>query len=205
MDYVDKYGRGSKIKQMTRGQEMLTKKIMYGLLVGGAFAIAATSPYFGYYLGKKIFSFSSKRSKRVTKQQWNNTFYYMKRRGYLNFEKKNGQIYISLTKEGSRKAGKYAIDDLTIEKPKKWDGKWRIVIFDIPDITRLTREALRGKLIEFGFYKLQQSIWVLPYECTKEIKFIRQFFGLDAKHLQLIVAADLEEGEKLRRVFKLER
>ena len=184
---------------------MLTKKIMYGLLIGGAFAIAATSPYFGYYLGKKIFSSSSKKSKRVNKRQWNNAFYYMKRKGYLNFAKKNGQIYITLTKEGKKKAGKYSIAELKIEKPKKWDGKWRIVIFDIPDITRLTREALRGKLIEFGFYKLQQSIWVFPYECTKEIKFIRQFFGLDAEHLQLIVSAELEEEEKLRKVFKLER
>jgi len=189
---------------MTVGQEMLTKKIMYGLLIGGVFAIAATSPYFGFYLQKKLFS-SSKKKSRTSKQQWNNAFYYMKRRGYLNFEKKNGQIYITLTKEGKKKVGKYSIDDLKIEKPKKWDGKWRIVIFDIPDITRLTREALRGKLIEFGFYKLQQSIWVFPYECTKEIKFIRQFFGLDAKHLQLIVAAELEEEEKLCRIFKVKK
>ena len=180
---------------MTTGQEMLTKKIMYGLFMGGAFAIAATSPYFGFYLQKKLFS-SSKKKSQMSKRQWNNAFYYMKRKGYLNFAKKNGQIYITLTKEGAKKAGKYSIDELKIEKPKKWDGKWRIVIFDIPDITRLTREALRGKLIEFGFYKLQQSIWVFPYECCKEVKFLRQFFGLDAKHLQLIVAGELEEHRR---------
>ena len=188
---------------MTMKEEMLTKKIMHGLLVGGALAIAASSPYFGFYVSKKLFFSSKKKQQRLTKDRWNNTFYYMKRKGYLNFQRKNGQIYITLTKEGRKRAGKYLIDDLQIKKPKKWDGNWRIVIFDIPNVTRLTREALRGKLIELGFYKIQQSIWVFPYDCGKEIKLLRDFFGLNSTHVQLIVTAKLEDEQKLKKVFKL--
>jgi hypothetical protein len=150
---------------MSIEREMLTKKILHGLFLGGAVVVAASSPYFGLYVSKRIFSPSYQRKARqASKTQWNNAFYYMKKKGYVNFQKKNGQIFISLTKEGRQKAGKYTIDELCIERPKRWDKRWRVVIFDIPNATRLIREALRGKLIEFGFYKLQQSIWVFPYD-----------------------------------------
>lgn len=200
---IDKYGRCRKIQYMTTERAMLTKKVLYGLLVGGAIAVAATSPYFGLYVSKKIFFPSHKKDTRVSKTQWNNAFYYMKKKGYLNFQKKSGQIYISLTREGRKKAGKYMIDEMHIEKPKKWDRKWRVVVFDIPNVTRLIREALRGKLIEFGFYKLQQSIWIFPYDCEKEVRLLRQFFGLDAAQLQLIVAEKIEDEPKVKKLFKL--
>ncbi len=146
---------------------------------------------------------SKARREQFRKSQWDNAFYYMKKRGYVNFQRKNGQAFISLTKEGKKKAGKYVIDELQIEKPRRWDRKWRIVVFDIPNATRLTREVLRGKLIEFGFYKLQQSIWIFPYDCEKQIMLLRKFFGLTSKHLQLIVAEKMEDELKLKKLFKL--
>src|SRR3990167_2211250 len=61
---------------------------------------------------------------------------------------------------------------------EKWDKKWRVVIFDIPEKSRMARDALRRKLKELEFRELQKSVFVHPYECKKEIDFIIEFFNL---------------------------
>lgn len=94
--------------------------------------------------------------------------------------KENGEgiINIVLTKEGQKRALKFKLDEMEIKKPTKWDGEWRIIIFDIPEKFKKAREALRGKLKELGFAKLQQSVFVSPYECEDEIDFIVEVFQI---------------------------
>ena len=131
---------------MTVEREMVTKKILYGLLIGGAVTIAASSPSFGLHLNRNL-SQAVKTYRGATKKaKLDNAFFYMKRKGYIRVQRKNHQIYISLTTEGRKRAGKYMIDELHIKRPKKWDRKWRVVVFDIPNATRITRDALRGRL-----------------------------------------------------------
>ncbi len=184
-------------------REMITKKILYALLMGGAIAVAASSPYFTLRFSRNLSRAIEGYRGAVKKEKLDNAFFYMRRKGYIRFEKKNHQIYIFLTAEGKKRAGKYTIDELHIKRPKKWDGKWRVVVFDIPNATRITRDALRGKLIELGFYRVQQSIWIFPYDCKKEITLLREFFGLSPAQLQLIVAEKIEEEAKIKKVFKL--
>jgi len=181
----------------------VARKILYGILIIGAIYIAASSPYFALNLPKAI-SRELRRRKyfKAKNSQYNNAFYYLKRKGYLNIESKRGQIYISLTEEGKKKARRFQIDNLKIEKPKKWDGNWRIVIFDISTLTNIKRAVLRGKLKELGFRKLQQSVWVHPYNCGKEIELLREFFGLDKRELRMIIGK-IEEDEFLQKRFNL--
>ena len=91
-------------------------------------------------------------------------------------EDKDGFVKIILTKEGQEKALKFKLDEMEIKKPAKWDGEWRIVIFDIPERFKKAREALRMKLKDLGFSELQKSVLVLPYECEDEINFIVEVF-----------------------------
>ena len=184
-------------------ENSVARKILYGILIVGAIYIAASSPYFALNLPKAISRELKKRKYfKAKNSQYNNAFYYLKRKGYLNIERKRGQIYISLTEEGKKKAKKYQIDNLKIEKPKKWDGNWRIVIFDISTFTNIKRAALRGKLKELGFYKLQQSVWIHPYDCKKGIELLKEFFGLSKKELRLIVGK-IEEDSFLQKHFNL--
>lgn len=58
---------------------------------------------------------------------------------------------------------------------EKWDGKWRIVIWDIPENRRVARDLLRYKLKWLGFKQLQKSVWVTKKNCTKLLRdFVRQ-------------------------------
>jgi len=110
-------------------------------------------------------------------------------------------VSIVLTEKGKKQAEKYQINDLAIERPKKWDKKWRVVIFDIPSSSRTIRDAFRRKLKELGFYPLQKSIWVYPYSCKKEVELLRDFFGLNRKQLQLLEVINLDAERFLRKQF----
>ena len=51
-------------------------------------------------------------------------------------------------------------------KTAKWDGKWRIVVFDIPQKHSDARRQIRTILKKAGFRMFQQSVWIFPHECS---------------------------------------
>jgi phenylacetic acid degradation operon negative regulatory protein len=55
----------------------------------------------------------------------------------------------------------------------KWDGKWRMVIFDVPELNRPLRAKLRKRLIDEKFGCLQQSVWITPRPCEQMINELR--------------------------------
>ena len=174
------------------------------MLLVGSIAVAATSPYFVSRVLPKIVKYAGYKIKNIKyKKRFYNTFYRLKKEDLIQFENKNGQIYISLTKEGRKKAGKYQIDDLEIKKPSKWDEKWRILIFDIKDKQKLKREALRGKIKQLGLFQLQKSVWVYPYDFEKEIELLRSFFGFSSSEMQFIVASKIENDRELKNHFEI--
>ena len=97
---------------------------------------------------------------------------------------------------------KFKLDDIKIKKPKKWDKQWRIVIFDIPNKFKKAREAIRKKLKELGFIKLQESVFVFPYECENEINFIVEVFQI-RPFIRFIRANSVSNEEQLMINFGL--
>ena len=83
-----------------------------------------------------------------------------------------------MSKLGKKYALHCKLDEMQIKTPDRWDGLWRIVIFDIPEKRKKAREALRSKLKELGFRELQKSVLVYPYECENEVDFICEVFEL---------------------------
>ncbi len=132
-----------------------------------------------------------------------NAFYYLYKSGCFEIQKRNNQIYIVLTEEGRRKAGRFQINSLCIKKPKRWDEKWRILMFDIADIHRLKREALRGFLKRLQFCQLQKSVWVHPYDCSDEVELLRDFFKFGNDELRFIISSSIGSDGKLRKLFGL--
>jgi DNA-binding PadR family transcriptional regulator len=180
----------------------IVKDILYWLAVSGAVCIAATSPYFGINLMRGVKKWLKYR-KTYAKKRITDTFKRLERQGCIEIERRGHQIYIRLTEKGKKMAGWLQIDALKINRPKKWDKKWRIVIFDISQLKKFYREAFRGKLKELGFYPLQKSVWIFPFDCRDEIELLREFFGLSQKEMRLIVAQDIGPDDWLKRNFKI--
>ncbi len=109
---------------------------------------------------------------------------------------------IVLTEDGQKKALRYNIDDIKIKIPSRWDKKWRLVIFDIPEKKKPAREVLRNKLKELGFRQLQKSCFIYPYECENEINFVVELFEL-RPYITLIESKKITNEAALKLKFKL--
>jgi len=176
----------------------IARDIFRWLAKAGAIYIAASSPYFV----RNVLCIWS-RSRKYSKKKLTNTFWRLRKRGLIKIRKENHQIYISLTEEGKKAANWMQIDQLRIKPPRRWDGKWRLIIFDIAELKRIYREAFRGKLKELGFKPLQRSVWIHPFDCRDEVELLRDFFGLSEKEMRLILAEDVGDDSFLRNKFDL--
>jgi len=136
-------------------------------------------------------------------RKFKDVFYYLKKAGLIAGEPKGDCLYIGLTSRGEIEAEKCKITMMTISQPEKWDGKWRLVMFDIPESKRTMREALRRKLKGLGFASFQKSAWIYPYPCQAEINILGDSFGLDSDNLILLETAAFPEDKPLRNFFKL--
>ena len=89
-----------------------------------------------------------------------------------------------------------------IAKKRKWDRRWRVVIFDIPERRKSVRASLRRFMNEYGFVRLQDSVWIYPYDCEDLIALAKANFRVGADVLYMIVER-LEHDKHLREHFKL--
>ena len=86
-------------------------------------------------------------------------------------------IYISLTSKGILRAINYKFRRL-YNKKDTCDGKWRMAAFDIPRECEKGRKALVYRLKTGGFYEMQESIFLYPYDCKEEIDLLAEFFKI---------------------------
>ncbi len=114
---------------------------------------------------------------------------------------KDGSVQLELTRRGKFEA--------LLRSPKegdrkrnKWDGQWRIIIFDVPEMKSKIRNELRRGMRLYGFKQLQQSVWVYPYACDDFVKILKQHLGVSSDVLYLKVSY-IENDKHLRREFKL--
>lgn len=123
------------------------------------------------------------------------------RGGYIKRSKKSQMV--RLTQKGVCEMLKYRMKNKCADK-KVWDGKWRIIVFDIKEETRRDRNFLRQQLKWIGFQELQKSVWVFPYEVRDEL---REFAKLCKCKFQgdvrFILADKIERDNVLRQQFSL--
>lgn len=108
----------------------------------------------------------------------------------------------TLTSRGERLAQALSETEGLIKKPLRWDGKWRIVIFDVWERRRAVRDRLRTILQRNGFVKVQNSVWAHPYDCEELFLLLRANLSL-GRGILYIVAEEIEHDEWLRRHFHL--
>lgn len=124
-------------------------------------------------------------------------------RGLLKVIEDKNNRYLEVTTKGKRLLLRYELEGLAKEKPKKWDKKYRVVIFDISEQRKRTRDQLREILRSFGFVCLQNSVWIYPYHCQEIIELLKKYLELKKEIIYMTV--DSIEGDKqLRKTFKLD-
>ncbi len=105
------------------------------------------------------------------------------------------------TKTGIRFFRRKTLAETEISKPR-WDGKWRLIAFDVPVQHDAKRHRLRALLKEFDFYQLQKSVWICPTLLSEEFWKIIVMYELE-KYCEVMIVEILEGDEKLRKHFGL--
>ncbi|MFH1967882.1 MAG: hypothetical protein ABIJ84_00675 [bacterium] len=177
----------------------LREKVLLSLLFGAAFGLAIT-PRRQWYVLKSAGKLWDESDNPMLDQEMRE----MNRLKLIKkINKKNGVIIRGLTKKGKLKALDYYFDNLKILN-KKWDGKFRILVFDVPERLRKGRGALRWKIKRLGFRELQKSVFVFPYECKEEIDFVVDYFDLSKYvHYGVLESIDGELYSRLKKEFTL--
>jgi len=110
------------------------------------------------------------------------------------------QKFIELTDQGRRRIGRYLFEDGNAPIPDLWDGKWRIIIFDIPEDKKIVRNIVRELLTRIGCYQLQKSVYVYPHDCIGIVRYIEHTYDIDS-YIQFIVAERVETEVDLIKYF----
>lgn len=127
----------------------------------------------------------------------------LKKQKYVTVhESTGGNTTVTITNNGMVRALTYELNTLSIQKPTRWDGKWRVVIFDVPEKNKKLRDTFRMRLRQMGLYQLQKSVYVSPYPCFHEIEFLRELYGIAVTVLYLTVEK-IEDDAFLRTHFQL--
>ena len=110
---------------------------------------------------------------------------------------------ISLTKKGVLEFIRYSIDQQ--KNKQNWDGKWRMVVFDVFEHRRQIRDLLRNRLKWLGFKELQKSVWIFPYDVRKEIEQILDVCHIDIiGDIRFLTVEKMNDDEDLRKDFGLD-
>lgn len=114
----------------------------------------------------------------------------------------NERGYLRLTPKGKNMLALMEARDRFRRKPKRWDGRWRILIFDIPEYRKSTRNKMRRTLRSVGFLRLQDSVWIYPHDCEDFIVLLKADFKIGRDVLYMIVD-ELEGDGWVRKHFGL--
>ena len=123
------------------------------------------------------------------------------RKGYVKKSfGKNGDATLTLTRRGKWEAYiRFGSNDVL---EKKWDGMWRVVVFDVPQDKNKLRAELRRAMSLFGFRMLQQSVWVYPHACDDFIALLKSHLDVSQNVLYMKVVY-IENDRHLRSEFKV--
>jgi len=169
------------------------KLILETVKFAGLLSVSLVAPNVIGAMGK-LDIISTKRQSEVV----NSSASTLAKKGLLKF---NGKFY-ELTAEGEKKLRELELRGYRLKRPKRWDRKWRVIIFDIPEKKRKARDRIRHLFISAGLYRLQDSVWVYPYDCEDIIGLLKTDFGVGKDVLYMIVD-EIESDRHLREEFSL--
>lgn len=128
----------------------------------------------------------------------------LERNEIIDLEEKGDKVLVKLKDKNNLTVIKYSTKALLDfkKKDKKWNKKWFLVFFDVPEIQRNKRDYLRNFLNNIGFYCYQKSVYIFPYECEKEITLIKKIVEGE-KYMKYIIAEKIEDEQKIKTHFNL--
>lgn len=179
-----------------RQKRDLQNAVLVTVGVAGMLAVAAIAPNIFQLFGKTdILSRLKYKSKSVLAR--------LKQKGEIEFVEQGGERYVRLTDQGEKslELGREKLN-LSEKISKKWDRRYRLVMFDIPEKRKKIREHLRFEMQEIGFLRIQDSAWIYPYDCEEFISLLKADLHI-GKDVLYAVIEEIENDARIRKHFNL--
>src|SRR3989338_603134 len=190
-----------KMRTETRGKYLpMRNLILRTLVLTGGLSVALVAPK-TLSLLKKLDRASANRKnlyRRITQAITD-----LERAGLVKTSGERGHRKVVLTEKGNVAIGRIYASEYRILEQAFWDGKWRVVMFDIREKRRRTRSKLRQLLAGAGFLRLQDSVWIHPYPCDEFIGLVRAHLKSGTGEMLSFVAEALASDKRLPEHFRL--
>lgn len=175
----------------------IQKKILI-LLVGGLSLGLSYSPKQRYKVLRQI----SDEWQKVSDDSLRKSINELYRNKMIDLkEMPDGSQKMILLENGKKRALSYKIDDLVIQKPKQWDGKWQMALFDVPKDKKEIRDALRFHLRRLGFFQYQKSVFIFPHQCKNELDFLIEFYKA-RPYVRILTVTEIDNERHLKEIFR---
>jgi len=178
----------------------------YGQLTGKVLQMLSAGFVLNFSKDKKQRFELHKECDRIWQTIDRKQLYHVLRRLKMNglvktLKNKQGSEKIYLSNTGKACALQYQFKNLQLKRKKKWDKKWRIVLFDIAESQKKIRDALRRKLKNLDFLEFQKSVFIYPFPCKDKINFVINHFNIEDNvyYLEAPISPDYE----FRKIFKV--
>lgn len=122
----------------------------------------------------------------------------LKKQGYLA---QNG-VRFAVSDKGHRILSAKELEKLHIPRPARWNGKWYMVMFDIPLEASSARKALNNALIDLGLVQYQQSVLIYPYPIKETVLHICRFHKI-TRYVSFAIVDYIDGEDKLKKHFKI--
>ena len=167
--------------------------ILGTLYVTGALATVLLAPN-----AVRLFDYLNPISRRNSirfNQRITQAFLRLERNGLIHITGEGRSRKIHLTTQGEKKINALYAGSYVIPLPVRWDGKWRLVMFDVPEKRKKVRDILRMLLRSAGFIHFQDSAWIQPYPCDELVTLLRSHLGSGKGEIRYLTASFVDESD----------
>ena len=167
--------------------------ILGTLAVTGVLAVAMVAPN-AVRLFDYLNPISRKNSIRFN-QRITQALLRLERRGLIHITGEGKKRQIHLTVQGEKIIDALYTGAYVIPLPVRWDGKCRLVMFDVPEKRKKVRDTLRFLLRSAGFILFQDSVWIQPYPCDELVTLLRSHLGSGKGEIRYLTALFADESD----------
>lgn len=190
MVYDRNMGKLEEVTKKRRRKENIQRAVLAAVAITGTLAVGMLAPNIFSALpgvmGKKRYKLAFQARTAASR---------LAIKGHVRFVEKNGKKRMEITEAGKRAIGlEEQKTALAAKCGKRWDKRWRLVMFDIPQRRRRDRDRLRSEMRACGFLRLQNSVWIYPYDCEELIILLKADIKFGKDVLYAIVESIENDG-----------
>lgn len=146
--------------------------------------------------------FIQKRRGKVNERSLERVIQRLKGRRMVEFVTHNRKTVLQITESGRKRLREFEFEQMKLALPKPWDGKWTIILFDIPEYKKTARDALRRKLQQLGCCQYHRSVFVHPSDCADEVDFIAELFNVERHVIHFRTPSLGNQEYRVRKFFR---